>query len=167
MKGDELSEGGIMDWKALFLSVDGRIGQKDFWIGLLLLFVTGLIAQKIPLISWLWPLASLYFGVCVYGKRLHDIGKSAWLVLIPVGIIAIATVLATIIGGAALLSGASTGSDTLAAAGGLAGLGLASLIMLAGGAACLGFVIWLGTRPPEPTDNEFGPPRTVPLVTFV
>jgi uncharacterized membrane protein YhaH (DUF805 family) len=156
-----------MDWKTLFLSAEGRIGQKDFWIGVGLLFVSGLIIQKIPMISWLWSLASIYFGVCVYGKRLHDIGKSAWLVLVPVGIIAIAMVLAGILGGAAFLGAAASGSDALTAAGGLAGLGLASLVMLVGAVACLGLVIWLGTRPGDATDNQFGPPREVPLITMV
>jgi uncharacterized membrane protein YhaH (DUF805 family) len=156
-----------MDWKNLFLSVEGRIGQKDFWIGIGLLFVSGLIIRQIPFIEWLWSLASIYFGVCVSGKRLHDIGKSAWLVLIPVGIVAVSMVLATVIGGAALLGGAATGSDTMAAAGGLAGLGLASLIMLIGAVGCLGLVIWLGTRSGDATNNQFGPPRDVSLVTMI
>ena len=32
-----------MDWKTLFLDAKGRIGQKDFWIGFLILFVGGII----------------------------------------------------------------------------------------------------------------------------
>jgi uncharacterized membrane protein YhaH (DUF805 family) len=154
-----------MDWQTLFLSAQGRIGKKDFWIGVGALFLAGMIFAQVPLLKTLWPLASIYFAVCVYGKRLHDIGQSAWLVLIPTGIMIVAITLAAVLGGAALLGGASTGSDALTAAGGLAGLGLAGLAMLAGVAASIGWIIWLGTRESEATENQFGPPREVPLVT--
>jgi uncharacterized membrane protein YhaH (DUF805 family) len=154
-----------MDWQTLFLSAQGRIGKKDFWIGVGALFLAGLIFAQVPVLKTIWPLASIYFAVCVYGKRLHDIGQSAWMVLIPTGIMIVAITLAAVLGGAALLGGASTGSDALTAAGGLAGLGLAGLAMLAGVAASIGWVIWLGTRESEATENKFGPPREVPLVT--
>jgi uncharacterized membrane protein YhaH (DUF805 family) len=154
-----------MDWQTLFLKVEGRMGRKDYWIGVAILFVVGLIAGNVPIIKTLWPLASIYFGVCVYGKRLHDIGQSAWMVLLPYGIMIGGLALAAVLGGAALLGASATGSDTAAAVGGIAGLGLAGLIILAASLACIGWIIWLGTRDSEPTENQFGPPREVPLVT--
>lgn len=156
-----------MDWQTLFLKVEGRMGQKDYWIGVGILFVAGLVLGNVPVIKMLWPFASLYFAVCVYGKRLHDIGQSAWMILLPFGIMIAATVLAGFLGGAAILGASATGSDSAAVLGGLAGLGMAGFIMFAAAAACLGWVIWLGTRPSEPTDNQFGPPRAVPLVTAI
>lgn len=156
-----------MDWKTLFLSAQGRIGKKDFWIGMGLLFVAGLISGQIPVISSLWPLASIYFGVCVGGKRLHDIGKSAWLMLVPMGIILAAYALGALLGGAAFLGMAATGSDSAAVLGGIAGLGLAGLIVFAGFVASVGAVIWLGVQDGDSQENRFGPPRTVPLVTAV
>jgi uncharacterized membrane protein YhaH (DUF805 family) len=155
-----------MDWQTLFLKVEGRMGQKDYWIGVGILFVAGLVLGNVPLINMIWPFASIYFSVCVYGKRLHDIGQSAWMVLLPFGIMLGGFVLAAIIGGAgffALLGG----SETAAAVGGIAGLGIASLIVIVAALASLGWVIWLGTRPTEPTENQFGPPREVPLVTAI
>ncbi len=156
-----------MDWKTLFLSAQGRIGKKDFWIGMGCLFVVSLISRQIPVVSSLWALASIYFGVCVAGKRLHDIGKSAWLTAVPIGIILAAYALAVLLGGAAFLGMAATGSDSAAVLGGIAGLGLAGLIVFAGFVASIGAVIWLGVQNGDGQENQFGPPRAVPLVTAV
>lgn len=156
-----------MDWQTLFLKVEGRIGRKDYWIGVGILFVVGLVLGNVPIIKMVWPLASIYFAVCIYGKRLHDIGQSAWMVLLPFGILIGASILAAVLGGAALLGASSTGTDQAAVLGGLAGLGIASLIFFAGALASLGWVIWLGTRDTQAEENQFGPPRAVPLVTAI
>jgi uncharacterized membrane protein YhaH (DUF805 family) len=156
-----------MDWKTLFLSAQGRIGKKDFWIGFGILFVANMLISQIHAIAWLWSLASIYFGVCVGAKRLHDIGKSAWLVLAPIGIMLAAYALAAILGGAAFLGLAATGSDTATVLGGLAGLGLAGLVVVLGMLASLGAVLWVGVQDGDAGDNRFGPPRDVPLVTAV
>jgi uncharacterized membrane protein YhaH (DUF805 family) len=156
-----------MDWKTLFLSVEGRIGQKDFWIGMGILVVALIISRQLPWISGLWALASLYFSVCIGGKRLHDVGKSAWLVVLPLGIVLASYALGAIIGGAAFLGMAATGSDTAAVLGGIAGIGLAGLIGFAGFVVSLGAVVWLGIQKGDASDNQFGPPREVPLVTAI
>jgi uncharacterized membrane protein YhaH (DUF805 family) len=156
-----------MDWKTLFLNAEGRIGRKDFWIGVGILFICGIVFSYVPLMDSLWPLASIYFGVCVYGKRLHDIGQSAWLVLVPYGIMIVTFTLAFLVGGAALLSAISSNSDVVAAFGSAAGVGVAALIVIAGSLAALGWVIWLGTRDSEAGENRFGPLREVPLVTAI
>jgi uncharacterized membrane protein YhaH (DUF805 family) len=157
-----------MDWQTLFLKVDGRIGKKDYWVGVGILFVLGLLLSNVPVIRNLWPLASIYFAVCVYGKRLHDIGQSAWFTLVPFGIMIAGAILAFVLGGAAILGlSSATGSDGGALLGGLAGFGIAGLIIILAAVASLAWVIWLGTRDGEATDNQFGPPRTVPLVTAI
>jgi uncharacterized membrane protein YhaH (DUF805 family) len=156
-----------MDWKTLFLSVQGRIGKKDFWIAFGILFVVNLVMNQIHAIAWLWSLASIYLGVCVGGKRLHDIGKSAWLILVPIGVLLASYALAAIIGGAAFLGMAATGSDSAAVVGGMAGLGIAGIIVLLGSIASLVAVIWLGVQDGDAGDNQFGPPREVPLVTAI
>jgi uncharacterized membrane protein YhaH (DUF805 family) len=157
-----------MDWQTLFLSVHGRIAQRDYWIGVGILFVAGLLLSNVPIVRNLWPLASTYFVVCVYGKRLHDIGQSAWMVLAPFGMLLAGFALAFLVGGAAFMGAvSSTSSDTAVVLGGLAGLGLASLLVIIAGLGVLGWVIWLGTRPSDTGDNQFGPPRAIPLVTAV
>lgn len=77
-----------MDWKFIFLSFQGRLNRKPYWLGTLaiigviavavlgLVFLTGgaggYAAIAILYLVLLWP--TLAIGV----KRLHDRGKSAW-----------------------------------------------------------------------------------------
>ena len=65
-----------MNWQFLFLSANGRIGQKDFWIGFLILFVAGIILGMIPVLGQIISIALIYPWVCLYSKRLHDFGKT-------------------------------------------------------------------------------------------
>ena len=70
-----------MDWKSLFLSADGRIRRSEFWIGWLVIFaVNALLGWVIPLLSILL----IYPTVCIFSKRLHDMGKTGWLQLAPI-----------------------------------------------------------------------------------
>lgn len=142
------------DWRTLFLDANGRIGQKDYWIGIIILFVAGLLLSWIPLIGTLISLASIYFGVCVSSKRLHDMGKSGWLAAIPYGVTAAAVVLGAMafVGTFVGMHGYHEDYRALAGVGGAFGLmGLALLINLA-------FMIWLGVTPGQPGDNAYGPP---------
>ncbi|MFZ1415145.1 MAG: DUF805 domain-containing protein [Defluviicoccus sp.] len=77
-----------MDWKFIFLSFQGRLNRKPYWlgtlaiIGVIVVAVLGLVflaggaggyaAIAILYLVLLWP--TLAIGV----KRLHDRGKSAW-----------------------------------------------------------------------------------------
>lgn len=87
----------------LLLSLNGRIGRQQFWIGFVILIVISLILQFImsalgfstqidpitgeipdgfwigflvPILITLWP------SICIYGKRYHDRNKSAWWMMI-------------------------------------------------------------------------------------
>lgn len=153
--------GSSFDWRTLFLDANGRIGQKDYWIGVIILFAAGLVLGWVPLIGTLVSLASIYFGVCVSSKRLHDMGRSGWLAAIPYGVTAAAVVLSAmaVFGGILGAAAYGDGFGTLASMGGIAGLwGLAFLINL-------GFLIWLGVTAGQPGDNLYGPPPR-PLANF-
>jgi uncharacterized membrane protein YhaH (DUF805 family) len=154
-----------MDWQTLFLNVNGRMGQRDYWISVAILFVAGFLVTKVPFIRSVWPLFSLYVAVCIYGKRLHDIGQSAWMVMVPIGLVLASFVLALVIGGSGFMAAYTSLPNDGALLAGLAGMGVASLLILLAGLAWLGWVIWLGIRPSDPTENQFGPPREVPLIT--
>ena len=148
------------DWRTLFLEANGRIGQKDYWIGIIILFAAGVVLSWVPLIGQVVTLASIYFGVCVSSKRLHDMGKSGWLAAIPYGITTVAVVLSAMafVGG---IVSTSYGNDyaMLAGIGGIAGLwGLVFIVNL-------GFLIWLGVTAGQPGDNAYGPPPR-PLANF-
>jgi uncharacterized membrane protein YhaH (DUF805 family) len=155
-----------MDWKTLFLDANGRIGQKDFWIGWLVLFVAGFILGLIPVIGFLIAIANIYFSICLHAKRLHDMGKTAWLMLIPFGASVVGMAIAFAVGGAAMFAGAM-GDDATAAAGAAGGMIAAILVFLVIFVVNIGFLLWVGLTKGDPMDNRFGPPRTQPLVTFV
>jgi uncharacterized membrane protein YhaH (DUF805 family) len=87
----------------LFLSLDGRIGRGQFWLGFVGLLIMSIALQIlftmlgfstqidpltgelpegfatalfVPMLITLWP------SICVYGKRYHDRNKSAWWMMI-------------------------------------------------------------------------------------
>ena len=72
----------------LLLSPIGRIGKRDFLIGLAVFFVVttifniGFKQLENPMArfwaSLPFPFLVLHMTYCVYGKRLHDIGRSFW-----------------------------------------------------------------------------------------
>jgi uncharacterized membrane protein YhaH (DUF805 family) len=75
-----------MDIQYVLLSPNGRIGPRDFGRGLILLTAAMMIVQiAVALVSpafgvLQYPLVFSY--VCVFGKRLHDGGHSAWFYLL-------------------------------------------------------------------------------------
>ena len=96
---------------SLFFSPQGRIKGKEFWLGWVVLTLVGFALSGIQNLAFepqdqarllLLPLqiAMIYPWVCVYGKRFHDAGKSAWMVLVVFGVqivITIALVIAFVI----------------------------------------------------------------------
>ena len=77
----------------LLFNPNGRTGQRDFLRGAILLTGFLIIAMVIEaygpvllsaMVSLL-TLGTLYCYLCVYGKRLHDSGRSAWYFLVFLG----------------------------------------------------------------------------------
>jgi uncharacterized membrane protein YhaH (DUF805 family) len=150
-----------MDWKTLFLTPEGRIGQRDFWIGFAIIFGAGLVLGMIPILGQLIGLLLIWPYIAVYAKRLHDFGKSGWLLMIPFGISCVAIVMAVMSGGAAIIGAGALGSqgdDAAAASAALAGMGVAfgflGLAFLVG----LAFLLWVGLSKGDPAANRYGPP---------
>ena len=66
-----------------YATVAGRASRPEFWWFALFQFLVLLAAAMISdLVSGLAALALLLPGVAVGARRLHDIGKSAWFLLI-------------------------------------------------------------------------------------
>jgi uncharacterized membrane protein YhaH (DUF805 family) len=151
-----------MNWGSLFFSAEGRVGQKDFWLAAAILFVFGVVAHAAIGIGTLLWLLSTYCWICLYSKRLHDIGRSGWVQIVP-------WVLGWFLIGAGLVMGL----------GGLVGLlfsGLPHFLggMVVGGVAIgLGFVflsglmhllflLWLGLTQGQTGPNRYGPEPGAP-----
>jgi uncharacterized membrane protein YhaH (DUF805 family) len=151
-----------MDWSGLFLSAGGRIGQKDYWIGVLILFVVWVAAGLAHIFAPLVWLVLLYPWVCVVAKRLHDFAKSGWLILIPILIGFVALCLALIVGGAAavgaLISAFSDAQLDANAWMTVAGvLGVAFAFLAVAGLAKIIFLVWVGLKDGDAGPNRYGP----------
>lgn len=66
-----------MDWQFLLFNPNGRIGPRDYWIGVAIIIGGNLLADVLPVLGGLLWLLLIWVGLCVYGKRLHDAGRSA------------------------------------------------------------------------------------------
>ena len=74
--------------RKMLLSPSGRMGRKDFWVGLIILTLLSSLfnfalqrlgsSQLAFLISIPFPFLVIHMTYCVYGKRLHDMGRSFW-----------------------------------------------------------------------------------------
>jgi uncharacterized membrane protein YhaH (DUF805 family) len=76
--------GGLIDWRNLFLSAEGRCARTPFWIGVAALFSVLSIYDTVSgrtlrlLTFWFVYPALLGSASCVLSKRLHDRGRSGW-----------------------------------------------------------------------------------------
>lgn len=146
----------------VLFSPNGRIGQQDFWIGILILIGGNIIVNVLPLIGGILWLGLIWVGIAIYGKRLHDAGKSAWLHVIPWALSFLFAIIgATIIIGGAVSAGliSEAGDMTpqqiiaLIFSGGL-GLLFISLSLL----VWLIYTIWVGVMKGDAGENAYGSP---------
>lgn len=146
-----------MDWKTLFLSPEGRMGIKDFWLGFLILFGLWWVLNLVPLVGHLVQLAMIYSYVCLYAKRLHDMGRSGFWQLIPMAVTAVCLTVGVTAAGAGIAAAVIQGDTEAvlaAVAGGFLLLGLCALA----GIVCLIFLTWVGVAGGQPGTNRYGPP---------
>lgn len=68
------------------LSLRGRLMRGQFWLGFLVVFVGGAYSRQDQSAgATVVALVTLWVAVCVYGKRMHDYGRSAWPMIVPIG----------------------------------------------------------------------------------
>lgn len=94
-----------MDFSHLYLSTEGRIGRKMWWIGHIILGVIGIVITLIVaklfgqlslasrLISFIWIVAIAYPAYAVSAKRFQDRNKPGALGAILIGISAFSALL--------------------------------------------------------------------------
>ncbi len=68
----------------LLFSPFGRIGRGQFWGAWLGLSIFGAALGWIPLVGPVVGVVALYILVCLFSKRLHDMGRSGWWQLVPI-----------------------------------------------------------------------------------
>jgi uncharacterized membrane protein YhaH (DUF805 family) len=146
-----------VDWQRLFLSPQGRIGQREFWIGFAILFVSGFVLGLIPFIGQLIGILLIYPQVCVFVKRLHDFGKTGWLYLAPLGLTIVLVGVGFAVGGAAMFAAGAAG-DGAGGAAALGGMGIAALFFLLAFVVNIAFLLWVGLSKGDPGSNQYGPP---------
>lgn len=147
-----------MDWKTLFFSPDGRIGRQSFWIGWLVLLGVNVVLGWVPLVGWALSLVTIYCNVCITAKRLHDMGKSGFLQVIPlIGCPALVIGAIVSVAGPAIMAGIADANDTQVMAAVMAGLGGMFLFFLAAFVIGFGFLIWIGVSNTQPGENRYGP----------
>lgn len=78
-----------MTIQGVLFNPEGRIQANQFWRGVIVLVAIQIILSVLPVLginlgvlSTLLSLLIIYPYLCVYGKRLHDSNKSAWMFLL-------------------------------------------------------------------------------------
>ena len=137
------------NWGSVFFNPQGRIGKGTFWraFGLLLAIniALGVFTSSSPElagIAFIFNLVVIYPTVCVYGKRLHDMGKTAWLYAVSL----VASILAAFAFAYFAVEGGAYDEEIL----GAAYIGML-LVMV-------GFTLWVGLGTPDPNVNKHGYP---------
>jgi uncharacterized membrane protein YhaH (DUF805 family) len=73
-----------------YANFNGRARRKEYWMFVLFNFIASFILGFIggllefPLLANLYSLAVLLPSIAVAVRRMHDVGKSGWFVLIPI-----------------------------------------------------------------------------------
>ncbi len=133
------------DFQYAFFQSKGRMAQKPFWIGFAILFgvsfVGGMIGAVAPAIVLLLNLALLYPSICLYGKRLHDFGMSAW---VFGGFFLATFLMGAVIGGVMGASGAYPEEIMMTS-------GILNFLIT------IAFSLWVGLMKTEPQANKHGP----------
>ena len=149
--------GSGFDFKSAMLSFEGRLRRSHFWIGWLILFGVNIVISWIPIINLLgvvliWP------NLALSVKRLHDMGKTGWLIAIPwVGsVIAFAAGFAMVIA-AAVANGYSEDYYEGNPAAVFALMGPAFGLFAIAGLLGLAFLLWIGLVDSQKGENRFGP----------
>ena len=151
-----------MDWGKVLFDPNGRIGQQPFWIGVLIIVAGNIILPAIPFIGWIAWLALIWVGIAVYGKRLHDAGKTAWLHAVPWAINIILTIIAFAVFGVGLiqlaLDGAQNDQPSATSIAGFAAAGGGALFMLLlGTLVWIAYTLWVGLLKADAGANQYGP----------
>ena len=152
-----------MNWGSLFFSAEGRVGQRDFWLACLLLLLFSVFIHALPGLGTLIWLVSFYSWICVFSKRLHDIGRSGWVQALPFVLGWVLMTTGFFMGVAGLIGLFLSGMPHFLGGVVLGGLALGLGVFCLGGLMHLILIVWLGLTPGQIGSNRYGPPAGQPL----
>ncbi|GAA0643663.1 DUF805 domain-containing protein [Brevundimonas lenta] len=155
MSMDSSSQIQGFDWQKLLFSFEGRTRRSHFWIGWLIILGISVVTSWIPVVNLL-AIVLIWPQLAISVKRLHDMGKTGRLVLIPIvvdfviGIFAFVTVGMHMVNNMAALE-----AEDPAAVMGLIGpiFGWLALMFLVN----IAFLLWIGITDSQRGDNKYGP----------
>jgi uncharacterized membrane protein YhaH (DUF805 family) len=139
----------------VFAYLNGRSSRAEYWIGIALLLLVG-VGLALANVSGASG-ATTFLWIIVWARRLHDTGKSGWVILIPVALMLVVSIAAFTLGGDELMSAmrySQTNNGQVTERGAYLFLAFVGVVLLIQG----GFTIWLGAKAGEPGNNRFGPP---------
>jgi uncharacterized membrane protein YhaH (DUF805 family) len=129
-----------MNWMTVLFSGQGRLRRRHYWIAMLVLAAISAPFRLLGPVGGLVTLLLVYPQICIFAKRLHDVGRSGWQTLAPFGLM---------LGGALLFGFTESAGGVLALVGGLVG----GVLVLAG----VVFSLWVAFHPGDPGENRYGP----------
>lgn len=143
------------DWQKLLFSFEGRTRRSHFWIGWLICLGVGVVAGWIPLIGFILSIALIWPNLAITVKRLHDMGMSGWLAVIPwvANIVGIIMVFMSV-GASVFMNQAALENEDPAAVFALLApmFGILGILFLVN----LGFLLWIGLTDSKPGANQYG-----------
>lgn len=147
---------GAINWGQLFFSFEGRTRRSHFWIAWLILLGVGVVLGWLPLLGMLLSILLIWPNLAITVKRLHDMGRSGWLVLIP-WVLGLGALIAgfSIVGFSLILNQAAFEAEDPAVI--IGTMGPAMLLFLASIVVNLAFLLWIGLTDSQPGDNRYGP----------
>lgn len=137
-----------IDFTTLFFTRHGRIGRQDFWIGVIILCLGGMVLGLIPLLGQLVALAAIWPWFCLLSQRLHDIGRSGRLAVVAIVPAAVGVATAALASFAVIAPALALPLLPL--------IGLAGVLSAIGAVISLVFVIWVGVSTGQTHTNQWG-----------
>ncbi len=154
---DQVSTSGSgFDFQRALFSFEGRLRRSHFWIGWLICLGIGVVAGWIPLIGLVISLGLIWPNLAITVKRLHDMGLSGWLAIIPIVANIVGFIMMFVsVGASALMNSAALENEDPAAILALIGpmFGIVAILFLVN----IGFLLWVGLSEGKPGPNKYGP----------
>ena len=135
----------------------GRAGRMEYWICVVILIAAILLTSFLNTNSVSTVIG--FFWIVLWIRRLHDIGRSGWETLWPIGLSVVFLAGGYLVGRSdfvdALLATQSAGRQVAPSMSGLIDLLVVSSLLAL---IQFGYTIWLGFRAGDMSENRYGPP---------